>query len=496
MVLIEIEKSRELLRILRVFNPWWDAGKIENVEPFKRLDFFAIKRRLDDTEIVTLVGARQVGKTTMMEQLVEYLLTTEDPKKIFFIRADNAGLNAVSKSPIEDSLQVYQEYVLKEEISSINYRIFVLIDEVQKIENWTQSVKSWYDINKKIKFIISGSSSAKIIMDSTKPFVGRAINQILVPFKFIETARYDKFSSGKEYKYIKSVRDEMKYSLIEVLKKKDISAADVGYLFSKFQTAYKQLALEESYFKTLLSNYLIKGGYPRIVKESDFKKCVESLTTNYRDVINSDIKQTYAIRKPQLMEAILVYLSRNTSTMVNLETVARDLEENSAIIKEYIGFLRDTFIISISENFRHGRSKRVKKKVKKFYLNDVGLRNVINNSFASTVIEDGNELGKLVETVVFNHCLRLKFSLTNRARPEMFYWRENGDEIDIILDCMEHALPVEVKYRNRIDKPDVKAIREFVENGKAPFGFVITVDKLEKDGNLLYIPLWLFLLMV
>lgn len=493
---MDIEKSREILRILRVFNPWWDAGKIENVEPFKRLDFFAIKKRLDDTEIVTLVGARQVGKTTMMEQLVEYLLAVEDPKKIFFIRADNAGLNAISKSPIEDSLQVYQEYVLKEEISSIKYRIFVLIDEVQKVENWTQSVKSWYDINKKIKFIISGSSSAKIIMDSTKPFVGRTINQILVPFKFVETARYDKFSTGKEHQYINLIKNTLKNGLVGVLKKKDVSEADIVGLYSKFQNAYKQLALEEPYFKTLLTNYIIKGGYPKIVKEPEFKKCVESLTTNYRDVINSDIKQTYSIRKPQLMEAILVYLARNTSSLLNIETIARDMEENSAIIKEYIGFLRDTFIISVSDNFRHGKSKRVKKKVKKFYINDAGLRNVINNSFVSSVIEDGNELGKLVETIVFNHCLRLKFNLTSKARPDMFYWRENGDEIDIILDCMEHVLPIEVKYRNRIDMPNVKAIREFVESGQAPFGLVVTVDKLEKDGKLIYVPLWLFLLMV
>src|SRR3989338_7001870 len=490
---MDIEKSREILRILKTFNPWWEAGKIENVEPFQRLDFFAIKDRLNDAEIVTLVGARQVGKTTMMEQLVENLLSVEDPMRIFFIRADNAGLNAVSKSPIEDSLQVYQEYVLKEEISKINRRIFVLIDEVQKVENWAQSVKSWYDINKKIKFIISGSSSAKIIMDSTRPFVGRAVTQILVPFKFVEAVRYDKFAAGKEHRYIDLTKKTLKDSLVDILKKKDISEADIAGLYSKFQDAYKQLALEEPYFKALLTNYIIKGGYPKVVKEPEFKKCVESLTTNYRDVINSDIKQTYSIRKPQLMEAILVYLARNTSSMLNMETIARDLEENPAIIKEYTGFLRDTFIVSVSENFRHGKSKLVKKKVKKFYINDVGLRNVINNSFAESVIQDGNELGKLVETIVFNHCLRLKFNLTSKARPDMFYWRVNGNEIDIILDCMEHVLPVEVKYRNRIDKPDVKAIREFVENGQAPFGFVVTVDKLEKDGKLIYVPLWLFL---
>ncbi|HLD78558.1 MAG TPA: AAA family ATPase, partial [archaeon] len=222
---MDIEKQREILRILRVFNPWWETGRIENVESFKRLDFFAIQRRLNDPEIITLVGARQVGKTTMMEQLVEHLLTKESPKQVLFIRADNAGLNAVSKSPIEDSLQVYQEYVLKEEMGRITRRIFVLIDEVQKIENWTESVKGWYDINKKIKFVISGSSSAKILMDSTKPFVGRAARQVLAPFKFVETARYKKSADGQDHQHINPVKNALRNRLIEALEKKSVSEA-------------------------------------------------------------------------------------------------------------------------------------------------------------------------------------------------------------------------------------------------------------------------------
>src|SRR3989338_4779365 len=143
-------------------------------------------------------------------------------------------------------------------------------------------------------------------MDSTRPFVGRAVTQILVPFKFVEAVRYDKFVSGKKDYDINSTKKILKSGLADILKKKDISEADINGLYSKFQDAYRQLAIEEPHFKALLASYMIKGGYPKAVKELEFKKCVESLTTNYRDVINSDIKQAYSIRKPQLMEAVLV----------------------------------------------------------------------------------------------------------------------------------------------------------------------------------------------
>ena len=496
---MELEKSREILRILKTFNPWWETGRIENVEKFRRMDLEATKGRLHDNEIIIIVGARQVGKTTIMEQLIEHVLGEEKPENILFVRADNSGLNAVSKNPIEDSLQVYQEYVLKEEISRINHKIYVLIDEVQKIENWAQTVKSWYDINKKIKFIISGSSSAKIIMDSTKPFVGRAINQIVVPFKFLETIRYDKFTRNEKSENFVLIRNTLRDNLRLVMEKMEITEKDINHIYSGFYDAYKSLIIQENYIKSLLKNYIIKGGYPAVVKDAISKRCIETLTTNYKDVINSDIKATALIRKTQLMESLLVYLARHTSEMLNVGTLSSDLAETGTIITEYIGFLEDTFVISISENFRVGKGNRVRKKIKKVYINDVGLRNVINNSFDDSVLQDGNELGKLVETVVLNHCIRLKFSLTGGTGSDAFYWRENGDEIDIIFECKKHVLPIEVKYRNRIEKSDLKAIYNFVKNNnKAPFGFVVTVDKLEydKESKIIYVPLWLFLLMV
>ena len=115
------------------------------------------------------------------------------------------------------------------------------------------------------------------------------------------------------------MRDLKKYSawdIMEVLEKDKITQNDIDSIFSRFKDSYTKLAIEENDIKLLLKNYIIKGGYPRIVREKNLKKCIENLSTNYKDVIYSDIKSTYSIRKPQVMELLLVYLARNTSNIL------------------------------------------------------------------------------------------------------------------------------------------------------------------------------------
>ena len=66
----------DLIRVLTTFNPWWTTGKITDVEKFRRLDFKILSQKITTRGAIALVGARQVGKTTLMEQLINHLLIT------------------------------------------------------------------------------------------------------------------------------------------------------------------------------------------------------------------------------------------------------------------------------------------------------------------------------------------------------------------------------------------------------------------------------------
>lgn len=485
----------DLIRVLTTFNPWWTTGKITDVEKFKRLDFKILSQKINTKGTIALVGARQVGKTTLMEQLIDHLLTNQiDRFRIIMIRANNTELNTISDSIIKDCITVYEKYVLKEEISRTEKMTYVFIDEIQQIDKWYDIVRDYYDINKNIKFIVSGSSSAKIIKDSTKALVGRAETQVIVPFKFLEFLRFEDFRIEKNDDYLREGLVEIRSELQKLMETK-VTKRKLKQFFEKLEIKYKRLIVYEVQIKRSLDTYFVKGGYPAVIKETNLRRGIDILSTNIRDVVNTDIVGLYGIRKTVAMDKLLVLLSKDSSDNFNLAKISGDIEQDIKTLSEYVRYLEDTFIISISENYSFSKSNRIRKKIKKVFFNDIGLRNVINNTFVDTALSDSNEIGKIAETVVHDHCIRLKFKISTQLRPELFYWRDEKGEIDIIFEHRGRPIPIEVKYRNKIDSEDLKSTKEFVQKYKSGFGICISKDTFELNDTILVIPAWFFLIL-
>ena len=485
----------DLIRVLTTFNPWWSTGKIVEVERFRRLDFSILSRKIATKGAIALVGARQVGKTTLMEQLIEYLLNSQiNPIRIVMIRANNTELNTISNHVITDCINVYENYILKEKISATSVMTYVFIDEIQKIDKWYDIVRDYYDINRNIKFVVSGSSSSKIIKDSTKALVGRAETQVVVPFKFLELLRFQAFQLGKPDDYLRIGVTEIRSELQNLIETK-ITKKKLIKFFRMLETKYKGLLVHETEIKAALDTYFVKGGYPAVIKETNLRRCIDILSTNIRDVVSTDIVGLYGIRKTYVMDKLLVLLAKDTSDNFNLAKMSGAIEEDIKTLSEYVKYLEDTFIISISENYSFSKSNRIRKKIKKVFFNDIGIRNVINNTFVDNVLLDPNEMGKIAETVVHDHCIRLKFKISTQLRPELFYWRTDSGEIDIILEHRDKPIPIEVKYRNTIDSADLKSIKEFVKTKKSGFGICVSKDTLELNDTILVIPVWLFLML-
>jgi predicted AAA+ superfamily ATPase len=101
----------------------------------------------------------------------------------------------------------------------------------------------------------------------------------------------------------------------------------------------------------------------------------------------------------------------------------------------------------------------------------------------------------VVEAVVADHSKRLKFDVEPASEIQLFYWKNKGYETDIIIEILQKPIPIEVKYRDKIDKRDLKGLLEFSKKHKSPFQIAITREKLDLNENIIFIPLWLFLLM-
>jgi len=93
---------------------------------------------------------------------------------------------------------------------------------------------------------------------------------------------------------------------------------------------------------------------------------------------------------------------------------------------------------------------------------------------------------------VFNHCKK-------HISDEVFYWKDTkGNEVDIVFLRNKNLLPIEVKFKSKVDKKELKGLFSFMDKYECKNGIVVTrnsLDSLESNGKTIsFVPVWLFLL--
>ena len=152
----------------------------------KRKLFDEIKEHLDKKEISLIVGPRQVGKTTIMKELKNYL--EKEGGKVLFLSLDYEA-DSIFFNSQEDLLR-------KIKLELGNDRGFVFIDEIQRKENAGIFLKGIYDLGLPYKFIISGSGSLELKEKINESLAGRTRNFFMDPVDFEEFVDFK-----TDYKY-------------------------------------------------------------------------------------------------------------------------------------------------------------------------------------------------------------------------------------------------------------------------------------------------------
>ena len=178
---------------LLIQNEWWEKGEISKDKAKvyhrkvyeKALDTFSKYR-----QILVLAGLRRTGKTTIMYQIIENLIERGiDPKNILYFSFDRK---------IEDILEILKSYG---RITKINWRkekIFLFLDEIHKLRDWSSKIKIIYDSLPNIKMCISGSASLTMESEVIDNLAGRYFKIEVKPLSLQEYA---------ELYYGKSIND-------------------------------------------------------------------------------------------------------------------------------------------------------------------------------------------------------------------------------------------------------------------------------------------------
>lgn len=479
--------EEEILRILYQHNPWWLKKPIpeSRIKPIKRRDFFKLKERLDDNKILALIGPRQVGKTTLLYQLINEILTSSiNQKNILFISLDDPYLN-ISINNLGNIFEIYSKNILKESLSDTKEKLFFFLDEIQTIKNWEYMVKRWYDLGYKIKFVITGSSSINITEGSSEALVGRIYPQIVFPLKFIE---YLRFKQNDIAELLKTNNKKMREAL-----KQSLSNKNSVFFYNAIAEQSKLLVPYRDNILIYLNQYLIKGGYPELVNTDDLIVASQYIGTYLYLTIYKDILRMKKIQDSKALENLFAILCKESSKLTTKVTLSNTLDLKKETLRKYIEALKTTFLISEAEYFSESRTKRVRKE-KKIFINDIGIRNYSSSVFDEQILTNNTEMGKIVETVIADHTRRLRFNLEATPFPPIFYWREKKYEVDFVINPFNTPIPIEVKYKEDIKLSDLDGLREFNNKFDSPFSLVITKNILEKRGSIIFIPTWLYLL--
>ncbi len=467
--------DEQIIKVLRQYNPWWRSPITikEESKPQKRVAYYEALKMMGHSSIrrfVVLSGARRVGKTTILYQMMEHFIDEGiSPRNIFYISFDNPIIKLVS---VEKVIEIYESLY---PVTGTRYFFF---DEIQYMENWELWLKVLYDSRKDIRLTATGSASPLLEKGAADSGTGRWTVLKVPTMSF--------------YEYCKLLQLENLPDIPENLKLKELVHLEPTLL----DDLMNQFVPLQQHF----NRYLTIGGFPELVLSDDDAYAQRMLREDVVDkVIKRDVLTLFNIRSPLLMEKLFLYLCLNSSEIFSVTTAAKELENVSvSTIENYLNALEMSNLIYVAKPMDVG-SKGVLKGKPKIFIADAAIRNAV--LMVDDVLSDEKELGLMVETAVYKHMV----SFYQGQTAQLGYFRKLKDtqkEVDVVVELPREKILCEVKYKNNSHIPESDAIVELCkdENSKVSSAFLITkqvndvgISKHDTNVPILRVPAIAFL---
>lgn len=470
---MSIVSEEKITKALWQYNPWWRTPSVvkESAKPQKRLAFYEALQMLKHESIrrfIVLSGVRRVGKTTILYQLIDYLIEGGvNPKNIFYVSFDNPILKLIN---VETALSVY------ESLYPIEGERYLFFDEIQYTDDWELWMKVIYDSRQDVRLVATGSASPILERGSADSGTGRW-NILKIPTM-----------SFYEYCLMLGLTDPVP-DMIQPCELIKMSPAQMKDLMGHF------LPLRNHF-----NRYLTVGGFPELVLANDDSYAQRMLREDVVDkVIKRDVLSLFGIRNPLLMEKLFLYLCINSTQIFSASTAAKELENTSvATVDSYLEALEMSNLIYLSKPLSVG-SKGALKGKPKIYIADAAIRNAV--LMVDDVLTDEMELGAMVETAVYKHMV----SFYQGTPAQIGYFRnarQNQKEVDVVVQLPRQKILCEVKYRGNSHIPASDAIVELCrdQTAKVTHAFLVTknlddfgIVKHETDTPILRVPAIVFM---
>ncbi|MCL2804771.1 MAG: ATP-binding protein [Treponema sp.] len=400
----------------------------------------SIKNALKKRRVVVLTGARQTGKTTLLNQVLE-------KDSIFMSLDDNNTLTSALSDP-------------KGFIKHSDGTMF--IDEVQKAPNLIPEIKLAVDKNNRPgQFCITGSANLQTLPIITDSMAGRNKRIRLRPL-----------TTG------------------EILYKKP------KFLEHAFAMDFPRKI--SGFDKEQIFNLAFRGGYPEAVKLDNDKDRKEWHIDYINDLLNRDLKDIMNIRRQNELKELVLILAGWSGKFMDAAKIGAGMALSKQTLDSYINALESLYVFDRVNPWVRTDYERVGKSAK-FYANDTGFMTSILGWKKEDIMRDSDRSGKLMETFVFQE---LAAHIDLNREYSLYQYRDyKKHEVDFLIERDDGAMVgIEVKASHSVSKEDFSPqiwFRENIYKGKKGYNALVLYsgeDTLSFGDGLLAVPtasLWM-----
>ncbi|KAA0258696.1 ATP-binding protein [Deferribacter autotrophicus] len=393
-----------------------------------------LMKALDLSPVVLLVGARQVGKTTLVRNL----------DRNYIVFDDVLQLNAAINDPIGY-------------INSIKKP--VTLDEIQKASFLLSSIKLFVDKHGVFgDFLLTGSANVLNLKNNQETLAGRMVELTLFPFSAKEKNR----------------------------------KPDENPILQLFDSNITEIEVNGT--TDLLYKFILEGGYPL----SFFKDSAEDRFIWFNSYISTyierDIRTIGELRDLDNFIRFYNVLFPRSATLLNKSEIAKLTSLNMETVENYISLLEKVYQIALLRPYFANVSKRFVK-TPKIYVTDSGIFCHIIGIRTKEDLLKSDYKGAVFETFVFSEIIK-HISYSDRIIDLWFYRTHDKKEIDFILESYGQKIAIEVKAAQTVYTEDFKHIVDFQKHiDPGTIGIVLYIgDSVVPFGKNLYaVPINIFL---
>jgi uncharacterized protein len=474
--------TEELRRLLEPYNSWQNRDKLAlwkgALPVYHRPIVSEILADLREIgQIISITGPRRVGKTTALHHVIATLIDEGVPSdRILYFSFDDPEIfgSRDLQRVVFDRLVEYITTDLPK-----GDKAYLFLDEIQRLPRWELYLKKSYDLKLPIRFVVSGSASSPIFRKSQESLLGRIKDRHLLPFSFKEYCLF-RFVDKPAFSSILRNHQGIRNLLLN---------GELNGALEILQKAKSELKPYMDEINESVITYCREGGFPEVWQLKDPVRKIEYLVEQQvRKVLYEDLMTLTTYRKPENVLRFLVYLLAHPGQEINMSAVAKELAVPRNIIEENFPRLLVTDLIFRIKKFTH-QPLKVRQGNVKCYPIDLALRNAVLKTW-DDFTNDPAMMGLYAENLI-----AININKWNEA-IEIAYYREKKNEVDFIVTYGgDRFLPIEVKHRK---EPGISlGLEHFMKKYKLKHGVLVTRERdLQVEGNVLYIPLLYFLLLI